>query len=103
MTASTERETTSPPPPPHRLPPAESDRAAVTGLAPETGGRRDQDRSRHSGSSHAPSPHRIRQASRSLLAALSAWSGERYGIDPIYLGILLVASVELGMQRILGK
>jgi hypothetical protein len=49
------------------------------------------------------SPHRIRQASRSLLAALCAWFGETYGIDPIYLGILLVASVELGVQRILGK
>ena len=86
-----------------RLPPAGIARAAVAGLASETGGRRDQARSRRSGSPHAPSPHRIRQASRSLLAALCAWSGERYGIDPIYLGVLLVASVELGVQRMLGK
>jgi hypothetical protein len=102
MTASTAREPTSPTLPHHRLPPAESARAAA-GLAPETGGRRDQARSRRSGSPHASLPHRIRQAGRRLLAALSAWSGEKYGIDPVYLGVLLVASVELGLQRMLGK
>jgi hypothetical protein len=50
-----------------------------------------------------PELHRIRQASRTFLAALSAWSGERYGIDPAYLGVLLLASFELGVQRLLGK
>jgi|HubBroStandDraft_3_1064219.scaffolds.fasta_scaffold04443_5 hypothetical protein len=102
MRAPTEREPASPPLPHHRLPPAESARAVATGLVPATGGRRDQARSRRSGSPHAPSPHRIRQASRSLLAALCAWLGEQYGIDPIYLAVLLVASVQLGVQRILG-
>lgn len=86
-----------------RLPHAGIAHAAAAGLAPETGGRRDQARSRRSGSPHAPSPHRLRLASRSLLAALGAWAGERYGIDPAYLGVLLIASIELGVQRVLGK
>lgn len=47
--------------------------------------------------------HRIRQASGTFLAALSAWSDEKYGIDPAYLGVLLLASFELGVQRLLGK
>jgi hypothetical protein len=53
-----------------------------------------------------PPTHRLRrlgQAIRSILAALGAWSGERYGIDPAYLGVLFLASFELGMQRLLGK
>jgi hypothetical protein len=89
-----------------RLPPAGSPRAAAAGLAPDAGGRRDQARSRRSGPPLAPQPHRLRrlgQASRTILAALSAWSGERYGIDPAYLGVLLMASFELGTQRLLGK
>jgi hypothetical protein len=105
MRASTQRKSTSPLPD-LRLPLADSTRAAATGLAPETGGRRDQDRSRRSGPPSAPEPHRLRrlgQAARTILAALSTWSGERYGIDPAYLGVLLLASFELGMQRLLGK
>jgi hypothetical protein len=96
------------PHPDHRLPLAGSTRAAA-GLAPETGGRRDQARSRRSGLPHAPySPnapklHRIRQATRSFLTALLAWSGEKYGVDPVYLGVLLLASFQLGMQRFLGR
>jgi hypothetical protein len=147
MRVSTTKLTTSPHPD-HRLPLAGSARAAA-GLAPETGGRRDQDRSRRSGLPHAPySPnapklgsgsvsrglplgegptsyaprawaprpkggrgrlthypklHRIRQATRSFLTALLAWSGEKYGIDPVYLGVLLLASFQLGMQRLLGR
>jgi hypothetical protein len=103
MRHSTAREPASPTLPHNRLSPAENARAAAAGLAPETGGRRDQARSRRSGSPHAPSPHRLRMASRRLLAAVAAWSGERYGIDPAYLGVLLVASIELGVQRMLGK
>jgi hypothetical protein len=49
------------------------------------------------------SPRRARQALRSFLTALLAWSGERYGIDPVYLGVLLVASFQLGMHRLLGR
>jgi hypothetical protein len=49
------------------------------------------------------SRHRARQALRSFLAALLAWSGERYGIDPVYLGVLLVASFQLGVHRLLGR
>jgi hypothetical protein len=96
------------PHPDHRLPLAGSARAAA-GLAPDTGGRRDQDRSRRSGLPHAPyasvAPklHRIRQATRTVLIALLAWSGEKYGIDPVYLGVLLLASFQLGMQRLLGR
>jgi hypothetical protein len=101
MRVSTARFSTSPLPE-RRLPLAGSARAAA-GLAPETGGRRDQARSRRSGLPHAPEPDRIRQASSTFLAALSAWSGERYGIDPAYLWVLLLASFELGMQRVLGK
>jgi energy-converting hydrogenase Eha subunit B len=48
-------------------------------------------------------PHRLRQASRTILAALSAWAGDRYGIDPAYLGVLLAASVELAVHRMLGR
>ena len=94
--------------PERRLPLAGSARAAA-GLAPDTGGRRDQDRSRRSGLPHAPytlnAPklHRIRQATRTVLTALLAWSGEKYGIDPVYLGVLLLASFQLGMQRLLGR
>jgi hypothetical protein len=52
----------------------------------------------------SPHPdHRIRQATRTFLTALLAWSGERYGIDPLYLGVLLLASFQLGMQRLLGR
>jgi hypothetical protein len=102
MRVSTPRISTLPIPD-HRLPLAGSARAAAAGPAPETGGRRDQARSRRSGLPHAPKLHRIRQAFRTLLAALCAWSGEKYGIDPAYLGLLLVASFELGMQRFLGK
>ena len=113
MRVSTAELTTSPHPD-HRLPLAGSARAAA-GLAPEPGGRRDQARSRRSGLPHAPnSPkasklhralklHRIRQATRTLLTALLAWSGEKYGIDPVYLGVLLLASFQLGMQRLLGR
>ncbi len=96
------------PHPDHRLPVAGSVRAAA-GLAPDTGGRRDQARSRRSGLSralhapHAPKLHRIREATRTFLAALLAWSGEKYGIDPAYLGVLLLASFQLGMQRLLGR
>jgi hypothetical protein len=95
----------TPPHPDHRLPVAGSARAAA-GLAPDTGGRRDQARSRRSGlphAPHAPKLHRIRQAMRSLLTALLAWSGEKYGIDPAYLGVLLLASFQLGMHRLLGR
>jgi hypothetical protein len=98
-------ELTTSPHPDHRLPLAGSTRAAA-GLAPETGGRRDQARSRRSGlphAPHAPKLHRIRQATRSFLTALLAWSGEKYGIDPVYLGVLLLASLQLGMQRFLGR
>ena len=116
MRVSTADLTTSPHPD-HRLPLAGSARAAA-GLAPDTGGRRDQDRPRRSGLPHAPyalnapnasnapnAPklHRIRQATRSFLTALLAWSGEKYGIDPVYLGVLLLASFQLGMQRFLGR
>ena len=107
MRVSTTELTTSPHPD-HRLPLAGSTRAAA-GLAPDTGGRRDQARSRPSGLPHAPyapnAPklHRIRQATRSFLTALLAWSGERYGLDPAYLGVLLLASLQLGMQRLLGR
>jgi hypothetical protein len=101
MRVSTARFLTSPIPD-HRLPLAGSARAAA-GLAPETGGRRDQARSRRSGLPPAPKLHRMRQAFRTFLAALSSWSGERYGIDPAYLGMLLLASFELGMQKLLGK
>jgi hypothetical protein len=52
---------------------------------------------------HYPKLHRIRQATRSFLTALLAWSGEKYGIDPVYLGVLLLASFQLGMQRLLGR
>jgi len=93
------------PHPDHRLPLAGSARAAA-GLAPDTGGRRDQDRSRRSGLPHAPHAldlHRIRQATRTFLTALLAWSGEKYGIDPVYLGVLLLASFQLGVQRLLGR
>ena len=45
----------------------------------------------------------IRQAGRAALGVLSAWTAERTGIDPAYLGVLLLASLELGMQRMLGK
>ena len=88
--------------PDHRLPLAGSARAAA-GLAPDTGGRRDQARSRRSGLPPAPKLHRIRQASRTFLAALCSWTGERYGIDPAYLGVLLLASFDLGVHRLLGK
>jgi hypothetical protein len=107
MRVSTTELTTSPHPD-HRLPLAGSTRAAA-GLAPVTGGRRDQARSRRSGLPHAPKLyripklHRIRHATRSLLTALLAWSGEKYGIDPVYLGVLLLASFQLGMQRVLGR
>jgi hypothetical protein len=113
MRVSTTDLTTSPHPD-HRLPLAGSARAAA-GLAPDTGGRRDQDRPRRSGLPHAPyalnapnapnAPrlHRMRQATRTVLAALLAWSGEKYGIDPVYLGVLLLASFQLGMQRLLGR
>ena len=101
MRVSTTELTTSPHPD-HRLPLAGSTRAAA-GLAPETGGRRDQARSRRSGLPHAPKLQRIRQASRTFLAALLAWSGEKYGVDPAYLGVLLLASFQLGMQRLLGR
>ncbi len=107
MRVSTTELTTSPHPD-HRLPLAGSARAAA-GLAPDTGGRRDQARSRRSGPSHAPSSphvlelHRIRQAARTVVTALLAWSGEKYGIDPVYLGVLLLASFQLGMQRLLGR
>jgi len=47
--------------------------------------------------------HRIRQAVRTVVTALLAWSGEKYGIDPVYLGVLLLASFQLGMQRLLGR
>jgi len=101
MRVSTQRQPTSPLPD-LRSALAGSARAAA-GLAPDTGGRRDQARSRRSGPPAAPAPHRLRQASRTILAALFAWSGERYGIDPAYLGVLFVASFELGMQRIFGR
>jgi hypothetical protein len=107
MRVSTTKLTTSPHPD-HRLPLAGSARAAA-GLAPETGGRRDQARSRRSGLPHAPNApnvpklHRIRQATRSFFTALLAWSGEKYGIDPVSLGVLLLASFQLGMQRFLGR
>jgi hypothetical protein len=101
MRVSTAGFSTSPHPD-HRLPLAGSARAAA-GLAPDTGGRRDQARSRRSGLPHAPKLHRIRQASRTFLMALLAWSGEKYGIDPAYLGVLLLASFQLGMQRLLGR
>ena len=45
----------------------------------------------------------IRQATRTFLTALLAWSGERYGIDPVYLGVLALASFQLGVQRLLGR
>ncbi|HXO29225.1 MAG TPA: hypothetical protein VOA80_17885 [Thermoanaerobaculia bacterium] len=107
MRVSTAELTTSPHPD-HRLPLARSARAAA-GLAPEPGGRRDQARSRRSGLPHAPSSpnapklHRIRQATRTVLTAVLAWSGERYGIDPVYLGVLGLASFQLGVQRLLGR
>ena len=44
-----------------------------------------------------------RRTIRRLLAALCAWSGERYGIDPAYLGVLLLAFLQLAVQRTLGK
>lgn len=109
MKASTQRQPTSTPLPDLRLAPAGSSRATAAGLAPDTGGRRDQARSRRSGLPLAPEPHRrhrlhpLGQAGRTVLAALGAWSGERYGIDPAYLGVLLAASFELGVQRLLGK
>jgi hypothetical protein len=102
MRVSTARISTLPNPD-HRLPLAGSARAAAAGLAPDTGGRSDQARSRRSGLPHAPKLHRIRQAFSTYLAALFAWSGEKYGIDPAYLGVLLVASFELGMQKLFGK
>ncbi len=111
MRVSTAADLTTSPHPDHRLPLAGSARAAA-GLAPDTGGRRDQDRPRRSGLPHAPyalnapnAPqlHRIRQATRTVLTALLAWSGERYGIDPVYLGVLLLASFQLGLQRLLGR
>ena len=102
MRVSTAPFSTSPIPD-HRLPLAGSARAAAAGLAPEPGGRRDQARSRRSDLPHAPKLQRFRQASRSFFAALCAWSGEKYGIDPAYLGMLLIASFELGVQRLLGK
>jgi hypothetical protein len=104
MRVSTADPTMSPHPD-HRLPLADSARDAA-GLAPDTGGRRDQDRPRRSGLPPAPNAsklHRIRQTSRTVLTALLAWSGERYGIDPVYLGVLLLASFQLGMQRLLGR
>ena len=110
MRVSTADLTTSPHPD-HRLPLAGSARSAA-GLAPDTGGRRDQARSRRSGLPHAPhAPHapqapklqRLRQAARAFFMALLAWSGERYGIDPAYLGVLLLASFQLGAQRLLGR
>jgi hypothetical protein len=106
MKTSTQQPSTPTLLPDLRLPPAGSSRAAVAGLAPDTGGRRDQARSRRSGPPLAPEPRRLRrfaQASRTILAAVSAWSGERYGIDPAYLGVLLAASFELGIQRLLGR
>ena len=45
----------------------------------------------------------VKQAGRTILAAFSAWTAERTGVDPAYLGVLLLASFELGMQRMLGK
>jgi hypothetical protein len=45
----------------------------------------------------------VKQAGRTILAVLSAWTAERTGVDPVYLGVLLLASVELGVQRMLGK
>ena len=48
-------------------------------------------------------PRRTRRATRTLLAALSAWTGERYGIDPAYLGVLLLASIDLTVHRLLGR
>ncbi|HVR06892.1 MAG TPA: hypothetical protein VMW75_02490 [Thermoanaerobaculia bacterium] len=114
MKSSTQRQPTRTLPDP-RLPLAGIARAATAGLAPETGGRRDQARSRRSGPPHAPAPHvstdefgRDRgslwlNAGRTVLAVLSAWTAERTGIDPAYLGVLLLASVELGVQRMLGK
>jgi hypothetical protein len=53
--------------------------------------------------SNAPKLHRIGQATRTVLTALLAWSGEKYGIDPVYLGVLLLASFQLGVQRLLGR
>jgi hypothetical protein len=50
----------------------------------------------------AAEPRRARHGLRSLLMALLAWSGENHGIDPVYLGVLLVASFELWVQRIGG-
>jgi len=52
---------------------------------------------------NVPQLHRLRHATRTFLTALLAWSGERYGIDPVYLGVLLLASFQLGMQRLLGR
>ncbi|HXO40204.1 MAG TPA: hypothetical protein VN999_02060 [Thermoanaerobaculia bacterium] len=107
MRVSTVELATSPHPD-HRLPLAGNARSAA-GLAPDTGGRRDQDRPRRSGLPHAPHApnapklHRIRQATRTVLTALLAWSGEKYGIDPVYLGVLLLASFQLGVQRLLGR
>lgn len=47
-------------------------------------------------------PRRARQAVRRLLTALLTWCGENYGIDPVYLGVLLAASFELWIQRMAG-
>jgi hypothetical protein len=45
----------------------------------------------------------IKRAGRTVLGVLSAWTAERTGIDPAYLGVLLLASFELGVHRMLGK
>ena len=111
MKPATKRQPTLPLPD-LRLPPAGNARTAAAGLAPETGGRRDQARSRRSGPPAAPAPHlstdefgrnRGSRWLRTVLSALSAWSAEKTGIDPAYLGVLLLASFELGVQRMLGK
>jgi len=45
----------------------------------------------------------VKHAGRTILSVLSAWTAERTGIDLAYLGVLLLATVELGVQRMLGK
>jgi hypothetical protein len=45
----------------------------------------------------------IRRAGHTVLGFLNAWTAERTGIDPAYLGVLLLASFELGVHRMLGK
>jgi hypothetical protein len=45
----------------------------------------------------------IKRAGRTVVGVLNAWTAERTGIDPAYLGVLLLASFELGVHRMLGK